>query len=135
MLGAALATTSFTGAVDDRNLVDDLRDHGTRVPAVVTDIDYGPKSGRTDVAVRFDTGKDIQTHSLLILDTVPPVREGEQVEVVFDPTHPGRVLMPQQQNYGHAHLSNVMGWVFIGVASSGVGWWAARAPARSRKPA
>jgi hypothetical protein len=133
LLAAGLAVSSFLNAHDDRTLVHDLSTRGKSAQATVSDIDFAPRAGRTNVTVRFATPDGPRTEDLALLDTVPSnVRKGDRITVIYDPEEPSLVLMPGQLNVGHAHLNVTMGWIFTAITTAALLWWVLNIPARRK---
>lgn len=129
VVGLLLIACGFGGAASDQALLNDLREHGVRGPAVVTDVEtHYTKSFQKaldNASVRFDAAPGAPvTEDLQIIDTVPEdIAVGDRVEVIFNPKNPSNVLLASAMGTNQVTIDYVIGFSGIAGAVVGLTWW------------
>jgi hypothetical protein len=130
-VGALLVVCGLMAVRSDRALLGDLRAHGQRTAAVITEA-YSEARARGSganiiVGVRFTVEGRQVSEPLRIQDTVPSgLRAGEPAEVVVDPSDPARVLLTSQLDDDDIVLDHAVADGGAALMAVGLGWWLAR---------
>jgi Protein of unknown function (DUF3592) len=122
-------TVMFTrDTYEARGVQHDLAERGVPVEAVVTTLYYG-RSSVDQVEVTYSVQGAPMRHTLELLGSLPSgLRQGSQLDVVYDPNHPSTVMLRSQVHGGTGTIVFVL-LVSVAVLLAGLRqWWRAFRP-------